>query len=69
MIPITTVYRAAEVKFIVANSGAVALISCGEFRGFDHAAMAAEMPGQPIIACGRSWYGPRRRRARWSWPT
>jgi acyl-CoA synthetase (AMP-forming)/AMP-acid ligase II len=45
MIPITTVYRAAEVKFIVANSGAAALISCGEFRGFDHAAMAAEIAG------------------------
>jgi acyl-CoA synthetase (AMP-forming)/AMP-acid ligase II len=45
MIPITTVYRAAEVKFIIANSGAAALISCGEFRGFDHAAMAAEIAG------------------------
>lgn len=45
MIPITTVYRAAEVKFIVANSGSAALISCGEFRGFDHAAMAAEIAG------------------------
>jgi acyl-CoA synthetase (AMP-forming)/AMP-acid ligase II len=41
VIPIVTVYRAGEVGFIVANSGAVALVTCGEFRGFDHAAMAA----------------------------
>ena len=43
IIPIIPIYRAAEVSFIVANSGAVALITCGEFRGFDHAAMAAEI--------------------------
>jgi acyl-CoA synthetase (AMP-forming)/AMP-acid ligase II len=41
VIPVVTVYRAGEVGFIVANSGAAALITCGEFRGFDHAAMAA----------------------------
>ncbi|GAB2962405.1 AMP-binding protein [Amycolatopsis acidiphila] len=43
MIPIVAVYRAGEVGFIVESSGAVALITCGEFRGFDHAAMAAEV--------------------------
>jgi acyl-CoA synthetase (AMP-forming)/AMP-acid ligase II len=43
VVPIATVYRAGEVGFIVANSGAVALITCGEFRGFGHAAMAAEI--------------------------
>ncbi|MFF3573788.1 class I adenylate-forming enzyme family protein [Nocardia jiangxiensis] len=43
MIPIVAVYRADEVRFIVENSGAVALITCGEFRRFDHAAMAAEV--------------------------
>jgi non-ribosomal peptide synthetase component E (peptide arylation enzyme) len=43
VIPVVTVYRAGEVSFIVANSGAAAFITCGEFRGFDHAAMAAEI--------------------------
>jgi cyclohexanecarboxylate-CoA ligase/acyl-CoA synthetase len=43
MIPIVVVYRADEIRFIVENSGAVALITCGEFRRFDHAAMAAEV--------------------------
>src|SRR6266700_436144 len=43
MIPIVVVYRAGEVGFIVENSGAVALITCGELRRFDHAAMAREV--------------------------
>jgi cyclohexanecarboxylate-CoA ligase/acyl-CoA synthetase len=43
MIPIVVVYRAGEVGFIVENSGAVALITCGEFRRFDHAAMARDV--------------------------
>src|ERR1700730_2236069 len=43
MIPIVVVYRAGEVGFIVENSAAVALITCGEFRRFDHAAMAREV--------------------------
>jgi cyclohexanecarboxylate-CoA ligase/acyl-CoA synthetase len=42
-IPIVPVYRANEVQFIVDNSGAKILITCGEFRGFDHAAMAAQV--------------------------
>jgi cyclohexanecarboxylate-CoA ligase/acyl-CoA synthetase len=41
IIPIIPVYRAAEVGFIISDSDAVALITCGTFRGFDHAAMAA----------------------------
>ena len=41
MIPVITVYRKDEVGFIVENSGAAALVTCGQFRGFDHAAMAA----------------------------
>jgi acyl-coenzyme A synthetase/AMP-(fatty) acid ligase len=48
VIPIAPVYRAGEVGFIVANSGVAALITCGEFRGFDHTAMAAEI----VAACG-----------------
>jgi len=43
MIPIVAVYRANEVAFMVENSAAVALITCGEFRNFDHAAMAGEV--------------------------
>ncbi len=43
MIPVVVIYRADEVGFMVENSGAVALITCGEFRRFDHAAMASEV--------------------------
>lgn len=43
MIPIVVVYRGNEVGFIVENSEAAALVTCGEFRGFDHAAMAREV--------------------------
>lgn len=43
MIPIVPVYRASEVGFIIENSGAVALVTCGVFRNFDHAAMAREI--------------------------
>jgi cyclohexanecarboxylate-CoA ligase/acyl-CoA synthetase len=43
MIPVVIVYRAGEVGFIVQNSGAVGLITCGEFRGFDHAMMSDEI--------------------------
>jgi acyl-CoA synthetase (AMP-forming)/AMP-acid ligase II len=50
MIPVVTVYRAGEVGFIVENSGAVALVTCGEFRRFDHGAMAAEIAGDgPLL--------------------
>src|SRR6202050_1163122 len=48
VIPIAPVYRAGEVGFSVANSGAAAVITCGAFRGFDHSAMAAEI----VAACG-----------------
>lgn len=51
-IPVVSIYRAAEVGFIVENSAAVALVTCGEFRGFDHAAMAAEVAtagGVPLL--------------------
>jgi len=49
MIPIVPVYRENEVRFIVENADAVGLVTCGTFRGFDHASMAsaiaAEVPG------------------------
>ncbi|MCE3551160.1 AMP-binding protein [Pseudonocardia sp. RS11V-5] len=39
LVPIMTVYRQTEVGHVLRNSGAVAAITTGEFRGFDHAAM------------------------------
>lgn len=39
MVPIMTVYRHTEVDHVLRNSGAVAAITTGEFRGFDHAEM------------------------------
>jgi acyl-CoA synthetase (AMP-forming)/AMP-acid ligase II len=43
MIPVVPVYREAEVRFIVESAGAVGLVTCGEFRGFDHASMASSV--------------------------
>ena len=42
-IPVVPVYREKEVRHIVADSGAVGLVTAGVFRGFDHAAMAASI--------------------------
>ncbi|MDH6285019.1 AMP-binding protein [Prescottella agglutinans] len=42
-VPVVPVYREHEVQFIVENSQAVGLITTGEFRGFDHAAMGARI--------------------------
>ncbi|WP_214364924.1 AMP-binding protein [Pseudonocardia sp. H11422] len=39
LVPIMTVYRQTEVGHVLRNSGAVAAITTGEFRGFDHAGM------------------------------
>ncbi|MFR9806001.1 AMP-binding protein [Pseudonocardia sp. RS010] len=39
LVPIMTVYRQTEVAHVLRNSGAVAAITTGEFRGFDHAGM------------------------------
>ncbi|RZT86723.1 cyclohexanecarboxylate-CoA ligase/acyl-CoA synthetase [Pseudonocardia sediminis] len=39
MVPIMMVYRDAEVEHVLANSDAVAAITTGTFRSFDHAAM------------------------------
>ncbi|TCK21121.1 AMP-binding protein [Pseudonocardia endophytica] len=43
LVPIMTVYRKTEVGHVLRNSGAVAAITTGEFRGFDHAAMFREL--------------------------
>jgi cyclohexanecarboxylate-CoA ligase/acyl-CoA synthetase len=43
MVPIMTVYRATEVRHVLRNSDAVAAITTGSFRGYDHAAMFREL--------------------------
>jgi acyl-CoA synthetase (AMP-forming)/AMP-acid ligase II len=43
MVPIMTVYRHTEVEHVLRNSGAVAAITTGEFRGFDHAGMFRDL--------------------------
>ena len=51
LVPIMTVYRKAEVGHVLRNSGAVAAITTGDFRGFDHAAMFRELRGEcPALA-------------------
>ncbi|MGH3472701.1 MAG: AMP-binding protein, partial [Nocardioidaceae bacterium] len=39
LVPIMTIYRDDEVRYIADHSGAVAAFTTGEFRGFDHARM------------------------------
>ncbi|MBZ5738375.1 AMP-binding protein [Nocardioides mangrovi] len=39
LVPIMPIYRGDEVGFVLRHSGARAVITCGEFRGFDHHAM------------------------------
>jgi acyl-CoA synthetase (AMP-forming)/AMP-acid ligase II len=39
MVPVMMVYRHAEVQHVLRNSGAVAVITTGQFRSFDHAGM------------------------------
>ncbi|CAN5636598.1 medium-chain fatty-acid--CoA ligase [soil metagenome] len=38
-VPIMPIYRGDEVAYVLQHSGAVAAVTCGEFRGFDHLAM------------------------------
>lgn len=58
MVPIMTVYRHAEVAHVLRNSGAVAAVTTGEFRAFDHAAMfrglRAECPDLRTLVIARS---------------
>jgi cyclohexanecarboxylate-CoA ligase len=39
VVPIMPIYRDDEVGYVLGHSGAVAAITCGEFRGFDHLKM------------------------------
>ncbi len=57
MVPIMTVYRHTEVGHVLRNSGAVAAITTGEFRGFDHAgmfrALQKEIPALATLVIAR----------------
>jgi cyclohexanecarboxylate-CoA ligase/acyl-CoA synthetase len=43
MVPVIMVYRHAELRRILSNSGAVAVVTAGRFRSFDHAQMFREL--------------------------
>ncbi|MEU7810996.1 AMP-binding protein [Pseudonocardia sp. NPDC049154] len=58
LVPIMTVYRHTEIGHVLRNSGAVAVITTGVFRGFDHTAMfrdlRADSPALSTIVVVRS---------------
>src|SRR6266498_1420049 len=43
LVPIMPIYRAEEVGYVLLHSGAVAAVTCDEFRGFGHLAMFQEL--------------------------
>jgi acyl-CoA synthetase (AMP-forming)/AMP-acid ligase II len=43
LVPVMPIYREDEVAYIVQQSGAVAAVTCDEFRGFEHLAMFAKL--------------------------
>jgi acyl-coenzyme A synthetase/AMP-(fatty) acid ligase len=43
LVPIMPIYRDDEVGYVLQHSGAVAAVTAGEFRGFDHAQMFATL--------------------------
>ncbi|WP_141013628.1 AMP-binding protein [Nocardioides sambongensis] len=43
LVPIMPIYRGDEVGYVLQHSGASFAVTCGDFRGFDHAAMFAEL--------------------------
>ncbi|MBH0118784.1 AMP-binding protein, partial [Rhodococcus sp. CX] len=45
-VPVVSVYREHEVRFIVENCQAIGLVTAGQFRGFDHAAMGARIAAE-----------------------
>ncbi|MCW2816137.1 MAG: o-succinylbenzoate--CoA ligase [Nocardioides sp.] len=46
IVPIMPIYRGDEVGYVLQHSGASVAITCGDFRGFDHAAMFADLRAQ-----------------------
>lgn len=50
LVPIMPIYRDDEVGYVIRHSGASAIVTCGEFRGFDHLAMMrALLPDCPEV--------------------
>ncbi|WP_036516775.1 AMP-binding protein [Nocardioides sp. J54] len=50
LVPIMPIYRGDEVGYVLQHSGAALAVTCGEFRGFDHAAMFGELrSGTPAL--------------------
>lgn len=50
LVPIMPIYRDDEVGYVLRHSGASVAITCGDFRGFDHAAMFARLrPTTPDV--------------------
>jgi cyclohexanecarboxylate-CoA ligase len=43
LVPIMPIYRQDEVGYVLRHSGAVAAVTCEEFRGFEHLAMFEEL--------------------------
>ena len=43
IVPIMPIYRGDEVGYVLQHSGAVAAVTCQDFRGFDHLAMFADI--------------------------
>jgi cyclohexanecarboxylate-CoA ligase len=43
IVPVMPIYRGDEVGYVIQHSGAVAAVTCGEFRGFDHLGMFEEL--------------------------
>jgi acyl-CoA synthetase (AMP-forming)/AMP-acid ligase II len=46
LVPIMPIYRDDEVGYVLQHSGAAMAVTCGEFRGFDHASMFASLRDQ-----------------------
>ncbi|TDP91880.1 AMP-binding protein [Labedaea rhizosphaerae] len=61
LVPIMTVYREAEVAHVLRDSGAVAAITTGRFRNFDHAelfrTLRAELPQLRTLVIARGSAG------------
>jgi cyclohexanecarboxylate-CoA ligase len=46
LVPIMPIYRSDDVGYILANSEAVAAVTCGTYRRHDHAAMFVDLKGE-----------------------
>lgn len=46
LVPIMPIYRENDVAYVIDHAGVSTVVTCGKFRGFDHAAMFAELKKQ-----------------------